>query len=250
MPENPTQPQTQQKEPILPNLLFNILLPIVLLRKGDDWLGWSPTYVLILALAFPLGYGIRDRIVNRRVNLFSIVGLVSILLTGVVGVLRLPPIWLALKEAAVPAVLGAAVLYSMKTRYPLVRTLIYNPQVIQVTKVEELLKIKGSKPAFEKTLAHATYYLGASFFLSAILNFVLARVMVQTHPAIDAAKYNQELASMYAWSYVVIVVPSMIVMMAALWVLIRGIRVHTGLSLEEVIQGGVPSQNDKKEKSQ
>lgn len=246
MPEKSNQPQTQRREPLLPNLLFNILLPIVLLRKGDDWFGWSPTYVLMLALAFPLGYGIRDRIVNHRVNLFSIVGLVSILLTGVVGVLRLPPIWLALKEAAVPAVLGAAVLYSMKTRYPLVRTLIYNPQVIQVDKVEDHLKLKGSKAEFDKTLAHATYYLGASFFLSAVLNFVLARVVVRTHPAIDAAGYNQELASMYAWSYVVIVVPSMVVMMVALWVLIRGIRIHTGLTLEDVIQGGEPPIPDKK----
>ena len=40
--------------------------------------------------------------------------------------------WLAVKEAAVPLVIGLAVMISTRTKYPLVRTLLYNPSVLDV----------------------------------------------------------------------------------------------------------------------
>jgi len=158
-------------------------------------------------------------------------------LTGVIGVLELPPGWVAVKEAAIPAILGLLVLGSMWTPYPLVKTLLYNPKILKIDLIDEKLEQNGKKEHFEKTLRGATWLLAGSFLVSAILNFTLAKIMVKTSPSVDKQLFNQEISSMWAWSMVVIVIPSMIVMVLALWTLIRGIRTHAGLTMEEVMVG-------------
>jgi hypothetical protein len=42
---------------------------------------------------------------------------------------------------------------------------------------------------------------------------------------------------MMAWSWPVITIPSMLIMMFALWLLLRGIKQMTGLGLEDVVHG-------------
>ena len=79
-----------------------------------------------------MGYGIYDLIVRRKWNFFSILGLFSILLTGGLGLLGISPFWFAVKEAAIPLTFGLAVLGSVFTPYPLVRTFLYNDKMIDV----------------------------------------------------------------------------------------------------------------------
>ncbi|MFW8363306.1 VC0807 family protein, partial [Klebsiella pneumoniae] len=86
-------------------------------------------------LAFPLGWGLLELVRNRKLNWIALLGLVSVLLTGGIGLLKLDTQWLAIKEAAVPGVLGLAVLISTRTRYPLIRTLLYNPKVLNVARI-------------------------------------------------------------------------------------------------------------------
>ncbi len=234
----------EKKEDLFSNFLFNLIIPILLLRFGDEWLGLSPNLILIIALAFPLGYGLKDFAQSRKINIFSVLGLVNILLTGVIGVLKLEPFWLAVKEAAIPAVLGLFVIGSMWTKWPLVKTLLYNRKVMHVDLVEERLNENNKKADFEKTLRLTTWCLGASFFVSSVLNFVLARVLVKTHPEVDMAQYNEELGAMLTWSWVVIVIPSMAVSITAVVILIRGIKSNTGLMLEQIMVGMESDEED------
>ncbi len=225
------------------NLGFNLLIPILLLSKGKQWFGgWlEPVFpnpavgVLLIALAFPVGYFIYDYIRRRKYNLFSIIGLVSVLLTGGIGVLEIPTQWFAVKEAAIPFLLGVAVVVSLKTPYPLIRTLLYNPEVIDVDKVHDGLRRRGSEPAFEKLLVKCTWLLSASFLLSAVLNFILARRIVTSPSGSDA--FNAEVSRMMAWSWPVIVVPSMAIMVLVLYLLFAGIHKMTGLKMEEILHG-------------
>ena len=221
----------------LAELIFNFVIPILVLKKLDDFVPLDSAVVLCVALAFPLGFGIRDFVRVRKVNVFSVLGMVNVLLTGVIGVLELPPRWVAVKEAAIPGILGLVVVISMWTPYPLVRTLLYNPKILKVDLINAKLEEHDAKEGFEKTLKHATWYLAASFFLSAGLNYALAKIMVKTSPAVDRAAFNNEIGSMWIWSYVVIVVPSVTVMMIALWTIFRGIKAHAGLTMEEVMVG-------------
>ena len=103
------------------SLGINIVIPALILMKlsGEDRLG--PVVGLLAALAFPLTYGIVDGLRRRRFNFISALGVVSILLTGGIGLLQLDTKWIAIKEAAVPGVIGLVVLLSMRSRYPIVR---------------------------------------------------------------------------------------------------------------------------------
>jgi intracellular septation protein A len=229
---NPTKPENMWL-----NLGINILIPIVLLKKGASWLpALSPLQVLLVALSFPVAYFVYDLYRRRKYNFISILGFVSILLTGGIGLFRLNPIWIAVKEAGVPAVIGLAVLLSTKTRYPLIRTFLYNKELIEVEKIDRALAERDSRVGFEKLMQTCTWLLAGSFLFSAFLNFVLARIIVTTSPAVDAAAFNNELGNLAMWSWPVIVIPCMVVMGFALWKLLTGIKELTGLELEEVFK--------------
>ncbi len=226
--------QPQRRESVLLSLGINIAIPAVILMKfsGENALG--PVWGLVVALMFPLGYGIVDFARRREWNIVSILGFVSVLLTGGIGLLQLDPKWIAVKEAAVPAVIGIAVLLSLRTRYPIVRTFLYNDKVIRVGEVDEALQRRGNREAFERTLVNASWMLAASFFVSAVLNFVLAKIIVKSPPGTTA--FNEELGRMTALSYPVIVVPSMIIMVAAFWYLFSRIRRLTDMDLEQILK--------------
>jgi hypothetical protein len=216
------------------NLLLNIVIPSVILMKfsGEDRLG--PVNGLLLALAFPLIYGIYDLFDRKKLNFFSILGLVSILLTGGFGLLKLNAEWIAVKEATVPAAIGLAVLLSLKTRFPLVRKMLFNETIMNVDLVNERLDSKGNHHLFEKLLVQASYLLALSFLLSACLNYGLAKYILVSEPGTPA--FNEELGRMTALSYPVIVLPSMVVMILALWMLLHGIKRLTGLPLDAIFR--------------
>lgn len=213
-------------------LLLTVVAPALILMKlsGPERLG--SVNALLLALAFPIGWGLWEGVKHRRISPFAVLGLVSTLLTGGIGLFELDTRWLAIKEAAVPGLIGLAVLVSTRTRWPLIRTLVYNPALIDVARVEQRLAARGNTAAFNARLQTATYALAASFFFSSAMNYLLARWIV-TSPAGSEA-FNQELGRMTLLSYPVIALPSMAMLMAILWYLIHGAKTLTGLSLGEL----------------
>lgn len=233
----PQIPNPAKRENMLVNLAINILIPVLILKKGHAWLpALSPAQVLTVALLFPIVYFLYDLYLRRKYNFISILGFVSILLTGGIGLLQLNPVWIAVKEAGLPAVIGLAVLLSTKSRYPLVRTFLYNKELIEVEKIDRALAERSTRDAFDRLLGNCTWLLAGSFLVSAVLNFVLARLLVTTSPAEDAVVFNNELSNLAMWSWPVIVIPCMIVMGFALWKLLAGIKDLTGLELEEVFK--------------
>ncbi len=233
-PKRPSTPPPNRENPWL-NLGFNILIPILLLTKGDDWFGFSPALNLCVALAFPLGYGIFDFFTRRKFNFFSVLGIISVVLTGGIGLLRLPNEWIAIKEAAIPLVIGFLVVLSQYTPMPLVRTLLLNPELVDLPRIEEAVRQRNSRPAFQSLIQSCTWLVGASFLVSAVLNYVLARIVV-TSPS-GTPEFNDELGRMQGLSYIVIFIPSMAIMIVALFRLYNGIARLTGLSWEDFILG-------------
>jgi hypothetical protein len=232
MSEAETKDEKKPGESQLLSLVINIAIPAIILMKfsGENHLG--PVAGLLAALSFPLVYGIIDFWRRSSFNFISALGFVSILLTGGIGLLQLDPQWIAVKEAAVPGIIGLAVMISIKTRHPIVRALMYNDKIIDIPAVEAALEQHGTRNDFDKSLVTASWLLAASFFVSSVLNFVLARVIVRSDPGTVA--FNEELGRMTALSYPVIVIPSMAVMMVALWYLFRSIKRLTHMDLEEI----------------
>ena len=215
------------------DLLVSIIIPSAILMKlsGGDDLGASGA--LIAALAFPITWGLFELFKYRKFNFIALLGLISVLLTGGIGLLRLDPQWLAIKEAAIPGLIGIVILISTYTRYPLIKTLLYNPSFMNVKKIQIKLTLHGNTKTFENRLQNATYWLSATFLFSAIMNYILAKWIV-TSPTGSAA-FNEELGQMTLLSYPVIAIPSTVMMMAIMYYLWRTINGMTGLKLEEIL---------------
>jgi hypothetical protein len=231
-----------KRENLFLNLICNLAIPtLVLMKLSGDPAGpklWGviprlgPQWGMIVALIFPLGYGVYDLIRRKKTNLFSIIGIVSVVLTGTLNQMKADAFWFAVKEAAVPTVFGIAVLLSMRTKRPLVRELLWNDQVIDTAKVDAVLAERGHRTDFERLLARANYGLALSFLLSAVLNFALARYLLKSPPG--TAEFNAELGKMNGLSLPVITIPSMAVTMYVFWKLMSGLTQLTGMELEEI----------------
>lgn len=231
---SPTTPNTVKHKPrLLVDLLVSIFIPSVILMKlsGTENLGASGA--LIAALAFPVSWGLFELFKYRKFNFIALLGLISVLLTGGIGLLKLDPQWLAIKEAAIPGLMGLAILISTHTRYPLIKTLLYNPNFMNVKKIQVKLTGHGTTKIFETHLQNATYWLSATFLFSAIMNYTLARWIV-TSPSGSAA-FNEELGQMTLISYPVIAIPTTVMMMAIMYYLWRIIHDMTGLKLNEIL---------------
>lgn len=226
--------KSSHKSRPLIDLLVSIVIPSLILMKFSNPGQLGPSGALVVALAFPLSWGMTELVRYRQFNFIALLGLVSVLLTGGIGLLQLDAQWLAVKEAAIPAVIGLAVLVSAYTPYPLVRTLLYNPRVIDIGKVENRLHELGNARHFETRLLNATYFLSGTFLFSAIMNYVLATWLV-TSPA-GSAEFNEQLGRMTLLSYPMIAIPSMLMMMALIYYLWTTVRNLTGFTLEEIIR--------------
>ncbi len=217
----------------LVSIIVSIVIPAIILSKFSDesHLGVLPGF--LIALAFPIAQSLYELIKEKKIGFIAIVGLVSIFCTGIIGVLELPTEWLAYKEAAVPLLIGAAVVISLKTPYPLIKKLFYNKELMNVDRIEGILKEKACEDKFEKILRNSTYMVGASFLLSAILNFILTKIIVHSPAGTEA--FNQELGKLTALSYPVIALPSTIVMIIALLYLFKQMTKITGLTFDELM---------------
>jgi hypothetical protein len=226
-------PHATHKPRPMVDLLVSLIIPSLILMKlsGESDLGADGA--LLLALAFPLGWGSFELIKYRKFNFIALLGLISVLLTGGIGLLKLDNQWLAIKEAAIPGVIGIAVLVSTYTRYPLIRTLLFNKNVLNVDKIHERLEQAGNTQQFEARLLKATYWLSSTFFFSSAMNYILAKWIVVSPAGSEA--FNAELGRMNLLSYPMIAIPSMVMLMAIFYYLWRTIHGLTGLKLEEVM---------------
>jgi hypothetical protein len=224
----------EKQESLLLNLLCNIILPTLILTKlsNDDYLGIK--LAIIVALAFPLIYGLHDFITRGKLNFFSGLGILSVSLTGGISLLEMDAIYIAIKEASIPGVLGIATLISLKTSQPLIHTLILNDKVFEVGRINQALEKNGCHPQFDRLLVNASWILAGSFFLSSLLNYLLAVIILTAEPG--TVSFNEQLGKMTALSFPVIALPAMAVMMGNIFYLFRGIKNLTGLNLESIIK--------------
>jgi intracellular septation protein A len=229
-------PEPAKRENLILNLACNLAIPTFVLMKlsTEDRLG--PQWGMVVALIFPFGYGVYDLIQRKKTNLFSIIGIASVLLTGTMNQMKADGLWFAVKEAAIPTLFGVAVLISMRTKRPLVRELLWNDQVIDTARVDSVLEERGQRAELDQLLRRASFGLAASFLLSAILNFALARYLLKS-PA-GTPEFNAELGKMNGLSLPVIMLPTMVVTMVVFWKLMNGLTRLTGLELDEIFRGG------------
>ena len=227
--------QTKAKRPnnTLLELIFNIAIPSIILMKlsGDQYLG--SMYALVLALLFPIGYGLYDFIKNKSMNFISLLGFLSTLLTGGIGLFELDVEWLAIKEAAIPSAIGLVVLISGFWGKPLIAKVLLNPIVFNLDLIYEALSNKDKTDEFKAKIQWANHLLAVTFVFSATMNYLLAKWIVVS-PA-GTTKFNEQLGEMTMLSYPVIAIPSMIMLVAIMFYVVRSVMKLTDLKLEQVL---------------
>lgn len=223
------------------SLALTVIIPVVILTwfSGDDRLGAERAFVL--ALLFPLTYAVVELVRSRRIGFNPIIGVVSVLLTGGIGLLKLDPQWVAFKEAAVPLALALAILVSSWIGRPLAR--LFLDKVLDRPRVDAALAARGTAEEYERKTSVATYLLASAFLLSAVLNFTLAKIVVTSEAGTEA--FNQELGRMTALSFPVITIPVMLTLIGTMVYIVRTVTNLTGLSMEHVLrQSGANSRDD------
>lgn len=234
MTDTDADKKPRKRENLVLNLVLNIALPTLILTKfsGDRWLG--PGWGLALALVCPTGYFVYDYAVRRRANFVSVIGMASVVATGSLGLLKAGGIWFAVKEAAVPLVVGLGVMFSTGGRRPLVRELLFNDELIDTERVSARLRQRGTVEAFERLLRSSSLLLATGFLISAVANFFLVRAILRAAPGTEA--FNAELGRIHLLSWPVVVVPTLVVCVFALWRMLHGAARLAGLTVEALMR--------------
>lgn len=225
--------QKPHKEPLLLNLMLNVVIPSVLFIKLDAWTGIGTVATLLIALSVPLLYGLYDMIRFKKYNVFSIIGILSLLLTGGIGLLHLSGTMLAIKEASVPLIIGAVVVGMFWSGKSLLEILL--KEVVDFELIQKKLEEKHLIQRYKALMRNSTYGFAGTFLFSSIMNFMLA-IWVVTAPS-GTDEFNQQIGTMLALSYPVIAIPSMIGVGVVLWYMIAGITKYAELSVEEILLG-------------
>ena len=253
-------PTTPTKEHPLANILINVIIPVLVLSylskdpQLQEQLGkvakpWhiGPLKAMILALLLPLGYGAWHFIKTRKGNFFSALGLISVLLSGGLTlylwnadgtVKQNAGILFGLKEALIPLVLGIAILTSHRSATPLIRVFLYNDSIFDIPKIEKRVAEIAAEVDYQRLLLGATKLFAASFFLSSIMNLVLAQWFFRGFDAtaIDALEtYNAIVARLTGWGFAVIGVPILVFLFFTLRHLLKGLGGLTGFSDDELM---------------
>lgn len=227
------QPPQKQENQLL-SLACNLIIPplILTMLSEPEYLGIK--MAIVVALAFPIIYGAHYLLDRGKLNPFSALGIISVGLTGGISLMELDVIYIAIKEAAVPAIIGLATLASLKTQQPLIHTFLLNDSIFETKKITQSLREKNAEAAFDRLLVNASWILAGSFLLSSILNYLLAVIILTAEPGTVA--WNEQLGKMTALSFPVIALPATIVLLADMFYLFRGITRLTGMSIEDILK--------------
>ncbi|CAN5294741.1 MFS transporter [soil metagenome] len=234
MSDAPTK-QPPKENPFL-SLALNVALPAIILSQlsKDGRLG--PLWALIIAISLPIGYAVYDAILRKKLSFFAVIGFISVLLTGGLGLFPSKPLYFALKEATIPLVFGAAILVTHATKRPLIRLLLWNPEILDTAKVETKLAADGHTGAFEKLLFRSSLLLAAGLLTSGIANFFISMHLLRG--TVGGTTAFMEAVGTQTWlTWFVIGLPLMALMMFALWRLAKGIENLTGLTLDDLMYG-------------
>lgn len=238
--------QKQQEHP-LSNIMWNVLVPIVALsflgKNGDKFWHVGPVAGMCIAVSLPLVYGVHHLFKTKKPNFFSILGVVSILLTGSIAIMAYKdngavdaqaPRWFALKEAAIPFVFGMTILASHWTKIPLIRVFLYNPEFFDIPAIEKRIKEKSADLAYRKLIFSGTLLLAGSFFISMVMNYFLAIYFLENNTD-SQENFNDGVAKLTGWGFAVIGIPMLMILMIIMWRFVTGLKKITGMENDQIL---------------
>jgi len=221
--EDKTSSEQTTESNSLTNVVINVLIPVLALShlSKDEGAFWhiGPLNALIIAVSFPLVYGIWDLLATRKVNTFSVLGIASVVLTGGLtlylwnddGTVKdNAPLVFASKEAIVPLILGVAIFIGGVTKGSLFRLFLYTDSFFDIKLIEDTVEDKQLNSHYEKALKQGALVFIGSFLLSSILNFIIAMYFLNQvdYSAVTAkVDYNEAIGKITGYGYLLIGLP-------------------------------------------
>lgn len=234
------------------NIIINVLAPVLILsylsKEGDKMWHVGPVWAMGIALALPILYGVWYFWKYKRMNIFSIVGFISVLLTGAItiylwsgddAVRGNTALLFGIKEAIQPLILGSLFLITHRSARPLFNLFIYNEAIFDLPRIENAVQEQGKATEYKQLLWKSTLLFFGSFVISSVMNLGLAFYFLgNLDPAAANWKelYNSGIAKIMGWGFLVIGGPLLIVSGFILWYLVAGLKRLTGLDTDTVMQ--------------
>ena len=228
------QTENPQRETWI-ELALNVVAPTVVLLFLSDEDRLGPELGLVFGLSFPLAHAAWSRWRGAEISPLSVLAVISVVLTGGIGLLKLDARWFAVKEALVPLVMAAFTWGSRWTSYPVVDTLLW--RLLDKEAVSRHLAEKGAQDALRPMLDRVTVWFVGGFFYSAVVSFALARYLV-TSPA-GTVTFNEELGRFTFVSFPVVAIPMTVAMGLALNRMLTGLETATGQEIDDLLRPGL-----------
>lgn len=219
-------------------IVLTLVLPSVVLDQCSKPQSLGPFWALAVSLIFPLGFGAWCLWKKAGWNVFSVLGFVTILLSGGLGLLKLDAFWFAIKESAMPVMLGLAFPLTHRFGRPLINALVMQPHLFNVPTLNAALDSgAGRRAAFDSALFRASCGMGLGMAGSAVANFFLALWLLGgKEPGGEA--FVKGIARLNWVSMGVIGVPMMAVMLVVFLWLMKQIQQITGLHRDALLHTG------------
>ena len=227
------------------SLIANIFFPVMILKNGESWLEDYNQYfsleiqsfTFLIALLFPFTYFFFDLYNRKNINFISILGFVNVLLTGGIGIFGekygLTRISFILKEGLMPIIIGTFLIFLSKFKKETFDKMILNEALFDVEKIKEDQNSENLKQ-IETYTTKAGYYFIAGFFISSIIQFILASIIVTDNPGDPS--FNEQVSTMTWVSYIAVLGPTIIIVGKGYLNLINGIGKITGLKKENFLK--------------
>ena len=235
----------------------NILIPVILLKRGRGWIEkyLIPEFentssfldnlivknidpiVFFIAILFPLLYFIFDLLTRKNINIISILGFVNVLLNGGIGIfgpaLGLSKNWFIIKEGMVPLIIGCVLFIMTKYKRESFHKFILNDAIFKTEKIKNNIE-SNFTVQFELALEKAGKYFIAGFFISSLIQFILASVIVVSNPGDPS--FNEQVSTMTWVSYLAVLVPTIFVIGRGYMQLIKDLENLTFLKKEDFLK--------------
>ena len=229
---------TETRESLL-ELGMNVVAPTVVLLflSGDAYLG--PELGLGAGLSFPLVHAGRSLWLKGSISPISVVAVISVLLTGGIGLLELEARWFVLKEGLISVLFAVLTVASLWSPWPAVEVMWW--MVLDEDKVRAALERQEQTDSFQDDLSRATWGFGAVMLGAALATWLLAWFLVTADAG--STEFNEQVGRYTFASFVAITFPSMGAMYFVLNKLMDATETKTGTAIPDLQRGQTHSQD-------
>jgi hypothetical protein len=157
--------------------------------------------------------------------------------TGGLGLLKLDAFWFVVKEISVPVLIGLAFPASHWWGKPMISFMIFAPHLFNERVLRAALDTPEKEVGFAKLLLRASWGMGASMLLSAVINFALAMYLLGgKEPGSEA--FVKGIGTLNWAGTIIIGAPMLLAMMVVMVGFMRGVYRLTGLHKDDLMGPG------------